>query len=165
MPGPTGCAGWCHQKLQARRSDLRYRPIVANEALVSAVKEIVALAKAGDMDGSYNGYRDLFGSADFPGYRVEDQRQALRLMILAKGAPPVPSDAMKEAHRAALGALTELVSTLGEPADHELLGICHVVLGNEASASDIFKAGLALERERNPSSDLCGALMRRVSMV
>jgi hypothetical protein len=138
---------------------------VATEALVNAVKEIVALAKAGDREGSYLGYRDLFASADFVTYPAAEQRQALKFMILAKGMPNVPTPAMVEAHRAALIPLTELVSALGEPADHELLGVCHVVLGNEASASAIFKAGLALERERNPSSDLCGALMRRVSSI
>jgi hypothetical protein len=39
------------------------------------------------------------------------------------------------------------------------------VVGDEATASAIFKAGLAIERERSPQSDLCGALMKRVSML
>jgi hypothetical protein len=138
---------------------------VANEELVRTVKEIMAQAKGGDREGSYHGYRALFAGAEFGTYRPEEQRQALRLMIMAKGMPSIPSPAVVEAHRAALGPLTELVSTLGEPADHELLGMCHVVLGNEGSASAIFKAGLALERQRNASSDLCGQLMKRVSMV
>ncbi len=138
---------------------------MSNEALVRSVKEIVALAKSGDSDGSYRGYRDLFASAEFATYRAEDQRQALRLMVLAKGVKGPPTAAMLEAYRAAVGPLTGLVSSLGEPSDHELLGICHVALGNEASASDIFKAGLAIERERNPQSDLCGTLMKRVSML
>jgi len=138
---------------------------VANEALVNAVKHIVALLKNGDADEAYSGYRDLFGGPEFSTYRPEDQRQALKLMILTKSAPSAPTPAMVEAHRAALAPLTELVSAIGEPADHELLGICHVVLGNEESASNIFKAGLAIERERDPGSDLCGALMRRVSML
>lgn len=132
---------------------------------MNAVKAIVALSKNGDVDGTYSAYRDLFGSADFAAYRPEDQRQALKLMILAKGAPATPPPSMVEAHRVALGPLTELVSAHGEPSDHELLGICHVVLGNEESASNIFKAGLAIERERDPSSVLCGALMKRVSML
>jgi hypothetical protein len=138
---------------------------VANEALISAVKDIVALAKNGDFDGAYAGYRALFGSAEFVTYRPEDQRQALKLMVLAKGVPETPTPAMVEAHRAALGPLTELVSAHGEPSDHELLGVCHVVLGNEESASNIFKAGLVIERERDASSVLCGALMKRVSML
>ena len=70
-----------------------------------------------------------------------------------------------EAHRAAIAPLTELVSAHGEPGDHEMLGICHLAVGNEESASAIFKAGLAIERERSPQSDLCGTLMKRVSML
>jgi len=138
---------------------------VANEALIHAVKEIVALAKSGDADGAYTGYCALFGSPEFSTYRPEDQRQALKLMVLTKGATETPTPAMVDAHRAALGPLTELVSAHGEPSDHELLGVCHVVLGNEESASNIFKAGLAIERERDPSSVLCGTLMKRVSML
>jgi hypothetical protein len=138
---------------------------MANEELVSSVKRIVTVARSGDLDAAYRGYRDLFSSPVFPTYRPEDQRQALRLMILAKNAPRKPTEAMIEAHRAAVPALTELVSVHQEPGDHEMLGICHVVLGNEESASVIFRAGLALERERNPSSDLCGELMKRISLL
>ncbi len=138
---------------------------MANEELVRSVKEIVGRAKSGDTDGAYFGYRDLFASPPFAGYRVEDQRQALQLMLLMKGAPKPATPAMAEAHRAALGILTGLVAAHAEPSDHELLGICHVVLGDETSASEIFKTGLALERERNPQSDLCGKLMKRVSMI
>ncbi len=98
-------------------------------------------------------------------YRPEDQRQVLRLMILAKNAPRSPTPSMIEAHQAAVPALTEMVSVHQEPADHEMLGMCHVVLGNEDSASTIFRAGLALERDRNPGSDLCGELMKRISMI
>jgi hypothetical protein len=87
-------------------------------------------------------------------------------MILAKNAPRKPTPEMTEAHRAAVAALTELVSAPEpEPADLEMLGICHVVLGNEDSASRIFREGLNLERTRNPSSDLCGELMKRISML
>ena len=138
---------------------------MANEALIGAIKDIVALAKSGDFDAAYAGYQALFGSAEFSTYRPEDQRQALKLMVLAKGVPERPTSAMVEAHRTALGPLTELVSSYGEPADHELLGVCHVVLGNEESASNIFKAGLAIERERDAASDLCGQLMKHVASV
>ncbi|HVU02519.1 MAG TPA: hypothetical protein VHE30_12235 [Polyangiaceae bacterium] len=138
---------------------------MANEALVQRVKGIVAHVKSNDWDGLYAGYQALFADPEFSTYPPADQRTALKLMVLQKGAPQIPTPAMKEAHRAALPALTELVSNLGDPADHELLGVCHVVLGNEESASAIFKAGLAIERERNPASDLCGALMRRVASI
>ena len=138
---------------------------MANEELVRSVKEIIGRAKGGDTDSAYRGYRDLFASPAFAGYRVEDQRQALQLMVLMKGAPKPATPAMVEAHRAAQSLLVALVASHAEPADHELLGICHVILGDEASASTVFRAGLALERERDPQSKLCGSLMKRVSMV
>ena len=138
---------------------------MANEELVRSVKEIVGRAKGGDTDGAYRGYRDLFASPAFAGYRVEDQRQALQLMVLMKGAPKPATASMLEAHRAAQGLLIGLVASHAEPSDHELLGICHVVCGDEASASSVFRAGLAIERERSPQSPLCGTLMKRVSML
>jgi hypothetical protein len=138
---------------------------VANDALIESVKRIMAKAKESGLEAGYQGYRELFASTAFAGYRVEDQRQALKLMVLMKGAPNPPTPAMTEAHRAALGLLIALVSEHTQPADHELLGICHLVLGDEASASAVFRAGLALERERDPQSKLCGTLMKRVSMV
>jgi hypothetical protein len=138
---------------------------MANEQLIATIKQIAAVWKTGNNDAGYDAYRDLFESPAFPSYRPQDQRQALRLMVLAKAPPGHPTAAMIAAHRAALVPLTELVSTESEPADHEMLGICHVLLGNEAAASAIFKAGLAIERERSPQSDLCGALMRRISLL
>ena len=137
---------------------------MANEALVKSVKDIAAASKAGDTEGAYRGYRDLFGSDAFASYRVEDQRQALRLMILAKGLPAKPTAAMSEAYLGAVTCLTRMVP-LGDAADYEMLGMCQVMLGDEASASETFKAGLAIERQRDPQSKLCGALMKRVSMV
>ncbi len=138
---------------------------VANKELVQAIKGIVTLAKGGDIDGAYHGYRDLFTSELFRSYRPEDQRQALRFMVFMDGAPKTMTPAMVEAHRAAVAPLTELVSTLGESSDHELLGICQVAIGDEATASTVFRAGLAIERERDPQSKLCGALMRRVAAL
>lgn len=138
---------------------------MANEELVRSIKVIVGRAKSGDTGGAYQGYKDLFASPEFSNYRVEDQRQALQLMVLMKGAPKPPTADMVAAHGAARSVLAALVAAHREPADHELLGICHVVLGDEASASSVFRAGLALERERDPQSKLCGTLMKRVSMV
>lgn len=138
---------------------------MANEALVQAVKQIVSLARSGNVDEAYRGYRDLFADPAFATYRPEDQRQALKLMILAKGAPSRPTETMIEAHRAAIAPLNELVSSFGEPVDHELLGICHVIVGNVESADKIFRAGLSIERQRNSGSDLCGELMKRISLL
>jgi hypothetical protein len=138
---------------------------MANEALTQAVKKIVGLARAGSVDDAYAAYRDLFADPSFMTHRPEDQRQVLKLMIHAKGLYERPTAKMVEAHRSALSPLTELVSQYGEPADHEMLGMCHVMLGHEESASVIFRAGLATERERNPQSDLCGQLMKRISLL
>lgn len=137
---------------------------MANEALVKSVKEIAAASKAGNTEGAYQGYGELFASEAFATYRVEDQRQALRLMILAKGLPAQPTPAMSAAYVSAATCLARMLP-LGEAADHELLGVCQLMLGDEASASATFRAGLAIERERDPQSKLCGALMKRVSMI
>ena len=138
---------------------------MGNDALVSAVKGIVSNAREGKLDEAYAGYRALFGDAAFKKYDAPDQRQALRLMIHAKNVPDPPTPAMVEAHRAAIEPLTELVSQHNEPADYEMLGMCHVAVGNEQGAGEVFRAALAIERERNAQSDLCGALMKRVSML
>jgi hypothetical protein len=136
-----------------------------NEALVASIKAVVARARAGDIDGAYAGYCELFESEAFRGYVPQDRRQALRLMVHAKGVPDPPTPAMVKAHAAAIAPLRELVSQLGEPLDYEMLGICQVAVGDEAAAGETFRAGLAIERDRNLQSDLCGALMKRISML
>lgn len=138
---------------------------MANEELVAAVKGIVGNARAGKLDEAYAGYKALFASPGFRKYEPAEKRQALRLMIHAKGVPDPPTPSMVEAHRAAIEPLTELVSEHGEPADYEMLGMCHVAVGNIDGAGTVFRAGLAIERERNAQSDLCGAFMKRISMI
>jgi hypothetical protein len=150
--------------LLAETLSVVYCRSVANEALVKSVKDIAALSKAGDTEGAYRGYRELFASDAFGSYRVEDQRQALKLMVLAKGLPAQPTPAMSEAYASAVSCLQRMLP-LGDAADHEMLGVCQVMLGDETSASETFKAGLAIERARDPQSKLCGTLMKRVSSV
>jgi len=123
---------------------------MSKEALVGAVKEIVTLSRAGDAEASFDGYSALFARPDFTENRPEDQRQALKLLA---------------AHRAAIGPLTDLVSKHNEPEDYEMLGICHLAIGNEAAAANMFREGLTLERAKNAGSDLCGRLMTRVSSL
>lgn len=137
---------------------------MSKEALVGAVKEIMSLQRAGDVEGSVEGYKRLFGSPEFVQNRPEDMRQALKLFVLAKRTGQ-PTASVIEAHRAALAPLTELVSTQNEPEDYEMLGICHLLIGNEGAASNMFRHGLTIERERNPASDLCGRLMTRVAAI
>lgn len=141
--------------------------MATKDELIQSVKNIVKLWRDGKLGEAYTAYRELFSRPDFGEHRPEDQRNALKLMVLAKGAPDPerPTAEMVEAHNAAVGHLTELVTKFGEPADHEMLGVCHLVAGNPETASAIFRAGLALERQRNPQSDLCGMLMKRISLI
>jgi hypothetical protein len=137
---------------------------MSKEALVNAVKAVMAQARAGDVEGSYEGYGKLYSTPDFAANAPADQRQALKLLILAKRHGQ-PGPKLIEAHRAAIPALTELVSTLNEPEDYEMLGLCHLLIGNEQAASNMFRQGLTLERAKNPASDLCGRLMTRVAAI
>lgn len=136
---------------------------MSKDELVQKLKQAVGHARAGKFDECYGCYTALFSEAGFTQQRPDDQRQALRLMVHAKPPPGAASAAMLAAHRAAILPLTELVSVYDEPGDYEMLGMCHLLVGNAEAASRMYRAGLAIERERNPASDLCGALMRRVS--
>lgn len=137
---------------------------MSKEALVGAVKEIVTLARSGDAEASFDGYKALFERPDFSENRPEDQRQALKLLVLAKRTG-AKSEKLVEAHRAAIAPLTDLVSKHNEPEDYEMLGLCHLTIGNEKAAANMFQEGLTLERARNAGSDLCGRLMTRVSSL
>lgn len=137
---------------------------MSKDALVAAVKEAVTLDRSGNADGSFDAYSALFARADFGANRPEDQRQALKLLILAKRTGP-KSEKLIEAHRSAIAPLTELVSKENEPSDYEMLGICHLLIGNAEAAANMFRQGLTLERTRNAGSDLCGRLMTRISAL
>ena len=137
---------------------------MTKDELVQKVKSVMALWKDAKHEDAYKAFASIFADAGFVKNRPEDQRQALKLMVHARNAPK-PTPAMVEAHRAAVAPLTELVSLHNEPADYEMLGMCHEMIGNAESASNMYRAGLKIERERSPSSDLCGALMRRVSLI
>jgi hypothetical protein len=137
---------------------------MSKEALKESLKEIMAQARNGDVEASYDGYRNLFGNPIFAANTPQDQRSVLKLLILAKRHGQ-PSEKLVEAHRAAIPALTELVSTHNDPEDYEMLGVCWLLVGNEEAASNMLRQGLALERERNPQSDLCGRLMTRISQI
>ncbi len=139
-------------------------PTMSKEFLVNSVKAIMSTQRGGDKEGSYDGYAKLYAAPEFGANKPEDQRQALKLLILSKRHGN-PSAGLVEAYRAAIPALTELVSTLNEAEDYELLGICHLLIGNDQAASNMFRQGLTLERAKNPASDLCGRLMTRVAAI
>lgn len=138
---------------------------MASEALVKRIKEIIGLAKSGKVDEAYKGYADLFRSAQFKTFPMEEQRHALKLVVHVKVPPSHPSPALLDAFRAAVEPLTEILGALGTPEDFQWLGICHVILGDEKQAGELFRVGLKLERDRNPQSDLCGSLMKWVAAV
>jgi hypothetical protein len=129
----------------------------------AAMKRIVNLAKTGKRDDAYAAYAELFASSHFAEYRPEDQRQALKFMVMAKNIPR--GERVLEAFRSARTRLEALIKMHDEPADYELLGMCLIMLEDKDAASATFKTGLALERERSPSSALCGELMKRVSSI
>ncbi|MCW5834557.1 MAG: hypothetical protein KIS78_19300, partial [Labilithrix sp.] len=137
-----------------------------NEALLAALKKIMTLSKNGRAVEAYQEYASLFASDAFADYRPDEQRQALKLMVLAKTHPP-DKDAVASAHRAALTRLKALVERADEPdpGDQELLGVTYAFLGDEKAASAAFQAGLDVERAKNPQSDLIATLMRRVSQL
>jgi hypothetical protein len=135
-----------------------------NEALVAALKKIMRLSKNGRLADAYQEYANLFSSDAFAGYKAEEQRQALRLLVLAKSHPTDP-EAVLSAHRAALARIQALVELASEAGDQELLGVTHLVLGDEKAAGAAFQAGLDLERLKNPQSELIASLMRRVSQL
>jgi hypothetical protein len=135
-----------------------------NESLVTALKKIMMLSKNGRAAEAYQEYENLFSSTAFAAYRPDEQRQALKLMVLAKSHPE-GIEGVVAAHRAALVRLKALVEASAEPADQELLGVTHLFLGDEKAATAAFQAGLDVERARNPQSDLIASLMRRVSQI
>lgn len=137
---------------------------MADPALVAEIKQIMALAKSGDLDTANARYGALFASPEFASYAVQDQRQALGLLILAKKkAAPTPS--LIETHRSAIPVLQKIFAASAEPSDAEMLGLCYQLSGHEAEAAATFRAGLDAERARNPDSDLCGRLMKHFSSI
>jgi tetratricopeptide (TPR) repeat protein len=141
---------------------------MTREELVAEAKRLALLIKQGRVDEAYEGFSAVYANPAFGSFNADDQRQILRFMVLGKRPElhrSVLPASIVEAHRGALATLNELVSTLNDPADYELLGLAFQRIGNDAAAANIFREGLRMERERNPQSDLCGALMSRLSAV
>lgn len=138
---------------------------MANEALVSAVKNILTLFRERREQEGYAAYSDLFSSPIFATFTPQEQRQALKLMINLKIVPSSPSPHLVAAYKVAMAPLKALIDAHDDPHDYELYGICQVIAGDEKGAATSFRAGLTKERERNPQSDLCGSLMKWVAAV
>ena len=138
---------------------------MSKEVLVATVKTAVSLSRAGKHEEAFAAYAQLYAKPEFMQNRPEDQRQALKLLILAKRPGMKTSQILLDAHKAALEPLTEMVSRYNEPEDYEMLGACHALLGNEKSAAAILREGIRIERGRNSGSDLCGSMMTRLSAL
>jgi hypothetical protein len=136
-----------------------------NEVLVAAVKNILGLARSQKVDEAYAAYGALFTDPWFATLPPADQRQALKLLVLAKGLPTPPTAPIEQAHLAATVPLKALVAAHDEPQDYELLGLCQVRTNDEDGARASFRRGLDLERARDPQSPLCGQLMKWVASV
>jgi hypothetical protein len=132
------------------------------EQLRSALGGIVALAKGGRVEDAYREYASLCRRSAFVDQSPEEQRQALKLLVVL-AVPAVPSDAMRDAHRAALDRASALVERIGDPGDYELMGLCQVALNESKAGGDTFRKALELEIAKNPQSDLCARLKRHVS--
>src|SRR5690349_20231463 len=109
---------------------------MATEALVARIKEIVALGKSGNRDDAFKGYAALFRSAEFRSYPMDEQRQAIKLVVNIKVAPNRPSHGQMEAFKAAIDPLSEMLGAHGASEDFQWLGICCMVTGDEKRAGE-----------------------------
>jgi hypothetical protein len=135
-----------------------------NQTLVAELKRIHALSRNQQFDEAYIGYRELFSDLGFTSYKPEEQRQALRLMVLPKTKPP-NSELVVDAHRVALSRIKTLTEVFDDAGDYELLGVAHLTLEEVEEARAAFTTALGIERRRNPQSELVGTLMKRVSEI
>jgi hypothetical protein len=135
-----------------------------NEAIVARVKRAIGLAKKGNVDEAYKEYESLFTSDEFANARPEDQRQALKLMVMGKFPTPLPEQVV-EALLAAILRLQKLVELHREPVDFEMLGVGYQLIDDNDAATRVFNEGLEIERARNPGSELCGRLATRATVI
>lgn len=133
------------------------------DALKAAVKNAVALGRENNWEEFYATYAKLFYAPEFAQNRNEDQRQALRLMIMTKGLPAPSSQNGVQAYQGAWYALNRLVAEEHDARDYELFGLVYYRLGAEADAQKIFQAGLDIAHKKD-DAELCGAFLRHLSL-
>jgi hypothetical protein len=129
-----------------------------------AVKQAIGLARESRWDEFFTTYAQLFHAAEFAQNKDEDQRQALKLMIMTRGVPAPTSQAGVQAYQAAWYAITRLINANNDPRDYELLGLTHLRLGDEEGARKIFQTGHEAAIAAN-DGDLCGVYLRHLSML
>jgi hypothetical protein len=137
-------------------------PASALAQLKAAVKSAIGLAREARWDEFYSVYGQLFANPNFGSNKAEDQRQALKLMIMTKGLPAPTTQAGIYAYQSAWYALSRLVAELRNPLDYELLGITHLRLGDEPGAKKVFQAGLEVAQAAN-DGDTCGVFLRHLA--
>jgi hypothetical protein len=99
------------------------------QALAATVKRIVGAARDGGTQLAFQAYSALFEDEDFARQRVQDQRQVLKLVVMAKSVP-ARSEPVVQAYRSALARLQALVTDGNDPGDQEMLGVCMRVLAS-----------------------------------
>ena len=97
------------------------------QALAATVKRIVASARDGAMNTAYEAYAKLFANREFAQLRPHDQRQVLKLMVMAKTAPP-RSEPVLHAYKSALERLHVLAGSADDPLDREMIEACERML-------------------------------------
>jgi len=137
---------------------------MADEFIVSSVKAAVHLARQGQHDASFQAYQALFQAPEFAAATLANKRQALRLMVTAKGIPEPLSPAATAAFRTAQQTITVMVNGAPEPQDYDLLGLTLLKLGDTAGAKQLFDAGYALALARN-DAEWTGQLLKRISLL
>lgn len=104
------------------------------EALAATVKRIVRSARDGRTSEAYKAYAALFDDDSFAKQRSQDQRSVLKLMVLAKSAPP-PNGEVTSAYQSALARLTALAAEADDPLDREMIAVCEQRLNGRAERS------------------------------
>jgi hypothetical protein len=132
-----------------------------NDEPAGVLGKIVELANAGSIVDACQECAALFKSPLFVDCSLEDQRQALTLLrVLSKTA--TPSETLQEALRVARDRAAGLAERTRDPADYELLGLCHVSLDEPTAALESFRRGLELEQSRSTESELCARLAKHI---
>jgi hypothetical protein len=105
------------------------------EALATTVKRIVRSAKEGHTEEAYAAYAELFGDSRFAQQRLQDQRQVLKLMVLAK-TEPHPSEQVTSAYESALARLRALAAEADDPLDREMIAVCEKRLNRNGASAE-----------------------------
>jgi hypothetical protein len=101
------------------------------EALAATVKRIVRCARDGRTTEAYKAYAKLFDDESFAKQRSQDQRQVLKLVVMAKSAP-APDSEVTSAYQSALARLKALAAEADDPLDREMIAVCEQRLNGRA---------------------------------